>query len=68
MHTIGGTLCAWDGTALTCADVSGAATCTNITGIGLTAEYCQQKDATCSVKADLTSCITVQTDCSAYTD
>jgi hypothetical protein len=38
MHTIGGTLCAWSGTA--CADVSGTPTCAEITGVGLTAEYC----------------------------
>jgi len=65
MHTIGGTLCAWDGSA--CADLSGALTCTNFKGIGLTAEYCQQQDAGCSVSADGTSCIAKEANCSDYT-
>lgn len=55
MNTIGGKLCAWDGSA--CADPSGPTVCTDITGIGLTHEYCRVIDVGCSVNVAQTSCI-----------
>ena len=40
MNAIDGTFCVWNAETSVCANLAVNATCTNITGIGLTAEYC----------------------------